>query len=263
MPDNIIKDRTDSFDNYGEYEYRLTRATVVPLFRRWNIEVRGKSLIDIGCGAGGSSHVFHEEGARVVGLDIDADRIHSACQRASRHNLDITFMTADVHEPPAGLARAFDLAIVRDVLEHVADPRLFLARVMELLREEGLVFISFPPYYSAFGGHQHHPRSVTRFMPWSHLLPSWLFYRMLPDIPEYRHEIRSLNRLTIHRLEEIIARDGYTTIVKELFYIRPSLSFKYGLPIIKAGAMAKRGFVREFLVTGAFFVLSHGSGYQG
>ncbi|MBN2381756.1 class I SAM-dependent methyltransferase [bacterium] len=256
MTESFIKQRTDSLDSYGEYEYHLTRATLLPLFHDWGLILKDKYLIDIGCGAGGSSQVLYEEGAHVTGLDIDADRIDTARDRTRRNNQPIEFLVSDVHEPPPRLMGRFDLAIVRDVLEHVADPHLFLDRIRSLIKQDGLIFVSFPPYYSAFGGHQHHPRSITRFIPWCHLIPQKFYVKLLPEIESYRQEVKSLNKLTIGRMEALIAANNFRLVREELFYIRPSLHYKYGLPVIRAGRLARRGSMREFLITGAFFLLA-------
>jgi len=255
MSKGIIKSRTDSYEAYGEYEYQLTREKVVPFLKAWGIELKELKVIDIGCGAGGSSEVFCEAGALVTGLDIDIERIDAAKSRAKERGQDIDYRVCDVHNPPSDLSNKFDLALVRDVIEHVAEPREFLSQISGLIKESGCIFISFPPYYSAFGGHQHHPESVTRFIPWCHLIPERYFYKLLPDIPAYRKELKLLNKMTISKIKKIIVENKLNLIREDYYLIRPSLNFKHNLPEIRDPFFRYIPLVRELLFTGAFYLV--------
>lgn len=255
MKNEFIKHRVASANNYAEYEYRLTKEKIIPFLSDWDIKLDGLTLIDVGCGAGGTTQVFYENGAKTTGIDISSERIDIAKERVNNHNQKIDFFCFDAHKSRPELENKFELAIVRDVIEHIADPRVFLLQINKFLEPSGRIFISFPPYFSAFGGHQHHPNSVTRFFPWIHLLLKSNYIKLLPKIPEYRAEIKALNHLTIYNFEKILQEEKFQILKKEYYIIRPSLNFKYGLPLMKAGFIGKMKHLRELLVTGAFYLL--------
>lgn len=261
MSRKLAKERSASAENYADYEYQLARQSILPVLEKWDVRLEGARLLDVGCGGGGTPEAFHEKGAAVTGLDIEEKWIRLARDRAKARGYDIAYFHADGQNMPREIGDGYDLAIIRDVIEHVEDPGRFLESVLERIRPDGRVFISFPPYYSAFGAHQHHPRAITRFLPWSHIyLPKFLFNRLLPDIPDYREEREQLNRLTISRIEEVFFHLNLPVTHKQLYVIRPSLHFKYKLPIIKAGLLTSRRGIRELMVSGAYYLLRKPAG---
>ena len=68
-----------------------------------NLDVRGKSVADLGCNLGYFSFLARRLGAtRVLGLDIDPEIVHVAGQLADLHRLtDVTFAACDfLRQPP-------------------------------------------------------------------------------------------------------------------------------------------------------------------
>lgn len=258
MSHQLVKKRTVSYHHYAEYEYRLARESTVPFLRTWQFSFEGLRIIDVGCGAGGTTEAFYEAGSQVTGIDIDQKRIDVAQQRAAEKKYDITYFCADGQTPPATMGHDYDCAIVRDVLEHVDEPHEFMRSVQNLVKPSGQIFLTFPPYFSAYGGHQHHPESITRFLPWSHVIfPGFVFRRLLPPHEDYRKELKSLNRLTINKAERIFAELKLPILRRQLYVIRPSLHFKHKLPIVKAGFFSSLPLVRELLITGAYYLLQN------
>ena len=64
--------------------------------------------------------------------------------------------------PQAG----FDLIVLRDVLEHMPDGGAALRKAAALLAPGGIVFASFAPFWSPFGGHQHNGAGLFANVPW-------------------------------------------------------------------------------------------------
>jgi SAM-dependent methyltransferase len=107
---------------------------------------RPRSALDVGCGEGQNGAIVRRRGAHVVGVDGDGAALRRAARRLDRAlSVDLARAGAlpraleDV-APPEG----FDLAIVADVLEHVADPERLLREVSASLADGGHVVVSVP-----------------------------------------------------------------------------------------------------------------------
>lgn len=93
-------------------------------------------VLEIGCGAGGVLYPFHLAGARVVGVDFDADYLETGRSRG----LDLREGDCDL----AADAGPFDIIILKDVLEHVADLNKIVAQLRGLVSDSGRVYIQVP-----------------------------------------------------------------------------------------------------------------------
>ncbi|WDH54905.1 class I SAM-dependent methyltransferase [Pseudomonas chlororaphis] len=89
---------------------------------------KGRELIEVGCGKGYFLELLRERGYRITGIDpaYEGDN-------------------ADVIKAPftSGLGLSADAVVLRHVLEHIADPRAFLARMAEANRG-GQIYIEVP-----------------------------------------------------------------------------------------------------------------------
>jgi SAM-dependent methyltransferase len=121
------------------------------------IDVRGKSVLDLGCGHGALSVALAQEGAKsVLGIDLDTKRVHYAktmVQRfAGSFPGDLTFSAIDLNAMEgSGL---FDVVVTKDCFEHVDDLPTMLSSINRLLKPNGILVAGFSPlYYSPFGDH--------------------------------------------------------------------------------------------------------------
>jgi SAM-dependent methyltransferase len=107
------------------------------------LDVRQRSVLDVGCGAGGLAPHLRSAGAtRVVG--VERDTAHAA---AAAHLCDAVFASsveAVLRDSLLGSER-FGLILLADVLEHLIDPWAVIRGLVEQhLSPGGLVFISVP-----------------------------------------------------------------------------------------------------------------------
>jgi 2-polyprenyl-6-hydroxyphenyl methylase/3-demethylubiquinone-9 3-methyltransferase len=101
----------------------------------------GKRALDVGCGAGLLCEPLARLGAAVTGIDAAPENVAVAQAHAARSGLAIDYRATPVEaldQPP------FDLVTALEVVEHVADPALFLSSLGRLLREDGLLILSTP-----------------------------------------------------------------------------------------------------------------------
>lgn len=125
----------------------------------------GLRLLDIGCGGGLLSEPMARLGAEVVGVDAAARNIPVAQIHARRMGLDIDYRHGAA-EDLAAAGETFDAVLNMEVVEHVSDPRAYLAACRDLLRPGGLMVCSTlnrnpKSYVMAIIGAEH----VMRWLP--------------------------------------------------------------------------------------------------
>jgi len=101
----------------------------------------GLRILDIGCGGGLLSEPMARLGADVVGADAAEGNLKVARIHAEQTGLTIDYR----HETAEALAEAgeqFDVVLNMEVVEHVADPLVFLSACRELLKQGGLMLCS-------------------------------------------------------------------------------------------------------------------------
>jgi 2-polyprenyl-6-hydroxyphenyl methylase/3-demethylubiquinone-9 3-methyltransferase len=102
--------------------------------------LEGKSALDVGCGAGLLAEPLARLGATVTGVDAAPEVIAIAREHAQAQGLTIDYRTGDVQE----LDGAFDLVTCMEVIEHVANPGVFLKALARRLAPNGLLVLSTP-----------------------------------------------------------------------------------------------------------------------
>ena len=100
----------------------------------------GRTALDVGCGAGLLAEPLARLGARVTGLDASADLIAAAQQHAHASVLEIDYRAGEL----AKLEGQFDLVTCMEVIEHVADPAVFVNLLARRLAPDGLLILSTP-----------------------------------------------------------------------------------------------------------------------
>ena len=100
----------------------------------------GKKAADVGCGAGLLAEPLARLGAAVTGVDAAPENIAAARLHAEGQGLEIDYRVGGVEV----LDGPFDLVTCLEVLEHVADPRAFVAGLARILAEDGMLVLSTP-----------------------------------------------------------------------------------------------------------------------
>lgn len=110
---------------------RFTLETV------WPLSLRGQTVADVGCGGG--SLLDHIRGVCGEAIAIDPAEGFSKSLRQRGYNY---FPSAEVAARKYG--GKVDVAFAIQVIEHVADPRSFLAGIYNLLKPGGILVLSTP-----------------------------------------------------------------------------------------------------------------------
>jgi 2-polyprenyl-6-hydroxyphenyl methylase / 3-demethylubiquinone-9 3-methyltransferase len=105
----------------------------------------GRRALDVGCGAGLLTEPLARMGADVTGVDAAAENVAVAAAHAAAGSLAIDYRHGDISD--ARFARPlgqFDLVTSMEVIEHVADPAVFLSALTARMAEGGLMILSTP-----------------------------------------------------------------------------------------------------------------------
>lgn len=109
-------------------------------------------LLDIGCGTGWLSDYF----PNYVGVDASDDAVEAVRRRG------MEALQADVGKPLPFPDASFDAVVMKDLLEHVADPVAVVREARRLLRPGGRVFASSPDAQRWVWDDYTHRRPFTR-----------------------------------------------------------------------------------------------------
>ena len=107
-----------------------------------NAGLRGKRVIDVGCGGGLLSEGMAAMGAQVTGIDLSEKALAIARLHLfeSGHAIDYRLISAEAMADEA--ASGFDLVTCLEMLEHVPDPASTVAACARLVKPGGQVFLS-------------------------------------------------------------------------------------------------------------------------
>lgn len=101
----------------------------------------GLTLLDIGCGGGLMCEPLARLGFAITGIDADETALQVARDHAAAQGLDIAYR-ADSAEDLAAAGRRFDAVLALEVVEHAADPALFVAAAASLAKPGGALVMS-------------------------------------------------------------------------------------------------------------------------
>jgi ubiquinone/menaquinone biosynthesis C-methylase UbiE len=103
--------------------------------------VKGKKVLDLGCGAGYGSFMLSEVADSVVGIDISPDAIKHAQETYKSSNL--SFVVGDVAKLPFKNGE-FTACVCFEVIEHIDNPDDLLKEVARILDPKGVFVVSTP-----------------------------------------------------------------------------------------------------------------------
>jgi 2-polyprenyl-3-methyl-5-hydroxy-6-metoxy-1,4-benzoquinol methylase len=236
---------------------------ILPKLSNWNVDVEGQRVLDLGCGAGGLTVALAENGAECLGVDLNRSHIEYASRLAAERLVKAEFVAGDVLNRN-GLdrilrGRSFQLIILSEFVEHLINYQnvaFILGQLKNYLTVDGRIYVSFPPWFNPYGGHQA-GWPIICCIPWYHLIPKWLKRFLAPQqASRYLEFTKELNHLTIKGFETIIDETRLKIIRRELFHFRPEYYWRYGVPTIRATYIAKIPVIREITTTGAFYLLT-------
>ncbi|MEQ8969388.1 MAG: class I SAM-dependent methyltransferase [Coleofasciculus sp. C1-SOL-03] len=98
--------------------------------------IRGKRLLDLGCGAGENSVYFAQKGANCVAADYSAGMVEVALKLAAANGVNIEGQTANAMALDFA-DNTFDIVYASNLLHHIPDPKIALQEMHRVLKPGG------------------------------------------------------------------------------------------------------------------------------
>lgn len=211
---------------------------------------RDKTIVDIGCGAGGKSLYYASRGAKeVIGVEIlekyrdEAENLAAELSLADKFR----FVCADAAALPFADG-SIDTIIMNDAMEHVANPEAVIDECLRVLKAGGRLFVNFPPINHPFGAHL----SDLIYIPWVHLFFSEAtlvegYKELAKEVPDGEDRIAFrisrredgseyfsyINHMSIKRFNRILKNKGITPAYLRHIPLRGFLKPLAKLPVFK------------------------------
>jgi ubiquinone/menaquinone biosynthesis C-methylase UbiE len=114
-------------------------------------DVRGKRVIELGCGGGQCSVAFAKQGAIVTGVDFSEKQLSHARELAASEGIEVQFNKADITELSTIPDNSQDVAFSAYSFQYVEKLREGFNEVYRILKSGGLfVFSLNHPFYWCF-----------------------------------------------------------------------------------------------------------------
>lgn len=104
--------------------------------------LKGKEVLDVGCGGGLLSEGMALRGARVTGIDMGEMALKVADLHTLESGVEVTYRRVPVEVLAAERPASFDLVTCMEMLEHVPNPVQAVAACARLVRPGGHVIFS-------------------------------------------------------------------------------------------------------------------------
>jgi 2-polyprenyl-3-methyl-5-hydroxy-6-metoxy-1,4-benzoquinol methylase len=107
-------------------------------------DIKGKKLLDIGCGEGLNTRLMAEKGAIVIGVDFSREMIKLALEEEERENLGIEYHVADACDLEIFGDKTFDVVASFMAIQDVEDYGGAIKEVSRVLKDDGRFVFGIP-----------------------------------------------------------------------------------------------------------------------
>ena len=151
--DNVAR-AYDRWSSQYDGDANATRDLDAVVLRAAGLPLRGRDVLEIGCGTGKNTAWLAASARRVTALDFSCGMLDEARRRVLSSN--VTFVQHDIRAPWRVESGSVDLVVGNLVLEHVAALAPVLTEAARVLRADGTLFLcELHPYRQLRGGQAH------------------------------------------------------------------------------------------------------------
>jgi len=194
-----------------------------------NLDLRGKRVLEIGCGLGGRSAWLAENGPQeVIGIDINAPEIERARELTGSHRPQLRNLTFLQSQEDAQLnIGEFDVVLLIDSLEHVHFPDKILKLAHSYTGPGGRAYFTTLGWYHHAGSHTGLPfvnlffsdETILNFIRWQVSRPDYQPSMWDSDPPIARwegiYDLRDrpgeyLNKVTIRQMNRLVRHSSFS-----------------------------------------------------
>lgn len=104
--------------------------------------LKGKAVVDVGCGGGILAEGMAERGALVTGIDLSQKALGVARLHLFESGQQVTYREISAEALATEAPGSFDVVTCMEMLEHVPDPASTIAACAQLLKPGGHAFFS-------------------------------------------------------------------------------------------------------------------------
>lgn len=110
--------------------------------------IRGKEILEIGCGGGQCSIAFVKKGAICTGLDISREQLKYASKLARKNKARVNFIYGNFQNLSRFKSNNFDIVFSAYALQYAPDLNKIFPQVNRVLKKDGVFLFSFDhPFY--------------------------------------------------------------------------------------------------------------------
>lgn len=260
-----MQERHLNKDTYFKEQEYTTEKYVIPFVNEHLKVDKNIHVLEIGCGEAGNLKPFVDLGCRVMGVDLNREKVQYAKDYYANHpnTSNVKLVVEDIYNMVDEFKEEFDLIILRDVIEHIHNQEKFMSCLKNFVKPAGKIFFGFPPWQNPFGGHQQVCRSkILSVTPFFHLLPVPLYKGVLKLFCESKAAIDDLleikeTGISIERFERILEKENWHIDKKTFFFINPNYEIKFGLkPRNAFGFISAIPVLRNFFTTACYYLIS-------
>jgi SAM-dependent methyltransferase len=176
--------------------------------------IRGKDILDYGCGEGYQSVAMAKCGARrVLGVEINPKYRDCACALARENSVADRMQLAERWNERE--QATFDLVLSHNSMEHFRDPAKALSEMAAALKPDGRLLITFgPPWLAPYGSHMH----FFCKLPWLNIIfPESVVMSVrgnfIKDGARRYEEVEGgLNRMTVTKFQRLVTATGLAVL---------------------------------------------------
>ncbi len=129
----------DSMPEFVAAQRRALFNEAVAVYKR---DIKGKMLIDIGCGWGALLYYAQGQGMNVMGFEFTQPNVEFGRNKLGLDIRQQQFIEADV------LESSVDIVVMSHTLDHVPYPFEFIEKIAYVLKPEGIFYCIVPNFYS-------------------------------------------------------------------------------------------------------------------
>lgn len=104
--------------------------------------LKGKRVLDVGCGGGILTESIARQGAVTVGIDASGHMTAIARSHAEKSNLDIRYINTDIEHVTQFIPAGFDVILCMELLEHVPSYESVIRACKQVLNPGGIIIFA-------------------------------------------------------------------------------------------------------------------------
>ncbi|OGP06178.1 MAG: hypothetical protein A2Z91_06335 [Deltaproteobacteria bacterium GWA2_38_16] len=133
----------DEMETKSIYKFNAYQQARYEIVLVWLGDIKGKQLVDFGCGDGALSYLLAKKEAEVTGIDDCKLGIHLAKENFFKKRIKGNFLIRDAACTSLG-TNFFDIAIASEIIEHVNDAQKLICEACRILKSKGIFIITTP-----------------------------------------------------------------------------------------------------------------------